>query len=864
MLFAADLETNGDRVAIVDHDGTELSYAQLARRADLVAEEMGRGRRLVLLAAENELDSVVAYLAALRAGNPLLVAPPAAFDDMVRQYDPDVVFGAETDWRAVPRRRGTVHDLHPELAMLLCTSGSTGSAKTVRLSHENVHANATAIAESLDLAADERAVTSLPMAYCYGLSVINSNLAAGARVVLSTESVVDPCFWERFQRHACTSLAAVPYTFELLDRVGFEHMELPSLRRVTQAGGRLDPGLVVRFAAMGRSRGWNFVVMYGQTEATARMACLDPERAESRPTAIGSPIPGGSIRIDAPDEDGRGEVVYTGPNVMMGYALGPDDLAAGRDVFELRTGDLARQADDGLYEIVGRASRFVKLFGLRIDLDRVEQDLRDLGIDASCAGDDSGLAIAVVGTDSEGVVRTVAERFGLPVGSVLVVEVDDLPRTTTGKPDYAGVTAAARKSPSVGRRRVANVDGLEKVFATVLGVEHLAETDTFVGLGGDSLSYVEVSLGVEEHLGFLPRGWHLMSIAELKGLEVRERSSSSMDTTVLLRALAMVMVVGTHVDVFETPGAAHVLLGAVGYNVARFQLVGAGSRARALFTTAGRVALPCAIFIGALSFWKDDITLANVALANNYLADGTWRYWYWFVEVLVQALVLIGVLLAIPAVTRAERRAPFGFAIGIVALTLALRLIPMGDPANQIYRTHSVLWLLALGWAAQRASAQWQRVTVSVLVAVSVPGFFDSPGRAFVVAGGLLVLIWFPHVPVWRAAVRPLAIVAASSLAIYLTHWPLLPVLAPWMPAWVALIVMLGLGVVGWWIVQQVTRWLRSGPLRAAAPVDAGWAAMVRSPAGPARRGGAVDPHVRSRSTAHRDPQLAATSRSSS
>jgi acyl-CoA synthetase (AMP-forming)/AMP-acid ligase II len=248
----------------------------------------------------------------------------------------------------------------------------------------------------------------------------------------------------------------VPYTFDLLDRVGFADMDLPSLRYVTQAGGRLAPGRVRRYAELGRRRGWDLFVMYGQTEATARMAYLPPDLAADHPGAIGIPIPGGALRLEPdPDwpEDDTGELVYTGPNVMLGYAEGPGDLARGRDVDELRTGDIGRRTDSGLYEIVGRRDRLVKLFGLRIDPRRIECALAQEGIEAVCVGGGEFLVVAVQGAESaEPARRIVAATVRLPATAVRLLSVDALPRLGNGKPDYqALLDQASGRPPSRGR-----------------------------------------------------------------------------------------------------------------------------------------------------------------------------------------------------------------------------------------------------------------------------------------------------------------------------------------------------------------------------------------------------------------------------
>ncbi|HEU5108877.1 MAG TPA: AMP-binding protein, partial [Micromonosporaceae bacterium] len=291
--FVRDLARHGDAPALITEDGT-VTYAELAPRVDDFARRLGPGRRLVLLAGRNEPDAVVAYLGALAGGHPLLLTPddPAAVDSLVAAYDPDVVVRrAARRWTVRDRRPGSAHDPHPDLVLLLSTSGSTGSPKLVRLSAANLAANAEAIAEYLDLRGTDRAATTLPMHYCYGLSVVNSHLVRGGGLILTDRSVTDPSFWKLFRRAAGTAFAGVPYTFDLLDRVGFEELDLPHLRYVTQAGGRLAPERVARYAALGRRRGWRLFVMYGQTEATARMAYLPPDLAETRPQAIGRPIP---------------------------------------------------------------------------------------------------------------------------------------------------------------------------------------------------------------------------------------------------------------------------------------------------------------------------------------------------------------------------------------------------------------------------------------------------------------------------------------------------------------------------------------------------------------------------------------------
>jgi acyl-CoA synthetase (AMP-forming)/AMP-acid ligase II len=454
--FAGNLATHGDAVAVITPDG-DLTYRELAARVADLAGRLGGQRRLILLAAGNEIDSLVIYLAALAAGHPVLLAPADHWESpesLVATYDPDIVAAiVDGQLRLHERRAASAHDLHPDLALLLSTSGSTGSPKLVRLSHTNLQANAESIAGYLDIRDSDRAVTTLPMHYCYGLSVVNSHLLRGAALIMTDLSVADPCFWDLFRKARGTTFAAVPYTFDLLDRVGFDAMLLPDLRYVTLAGGRLAPDRVRHYAALGQCNGWDLYVMYGQTEATARMAYLPPELAAASPHAIGVPIPGGSFRIEPlPEcaEPDTGELVYAGPNVMLGYAETRSDLGLGRTVDELRTGDIARRTSGGLYEIVGRRNRFLKIFGLRIDLHRVEATLDRHGLVSCCAGDDSELIVAVQGSGTpQDVQRLAARACGLPARAVRVLFLPDLPRPARTRTHHPPGLAGRRRGRSV-------------------------------------------------------------------------------------------------------------------------------------------------------------------------------------------------------------------------------------------------------------------------------------------------------------------------------------------------------------------------------------------------------------------------------
>ena len=225
--------------------------------------------------------------------------------------------------------------INSELLLCLTTSGSTGSPKLVRLSEQNLKSNAESIADYLKITSNERPVTSLPMYYSYGMSVINSHLIKGATILLTDKAVMQREFWTFIKEQKATSIAGVPYTYEMLKRLRFFHMELPELKTMIQAGGKLNAAYVKEYVDFAKQNNKEFIVMYGQTEAAPRMAYLPFDKAIEKNASIGIAIPGGKLCIvnangkNIKEPEVEGELVYKGENVCLGYAEKRMDLRKG-------------------------------------------------------------------------------------------------------------------------------------------------------------------------------------------------------------------------------------------------------------------------------------------------------------------------------------------------------------------------------------------------------------------------------------------------------------------------------------------------------------------------------------------------------
>lgn len=526
-LFVSRLREHGQRTAIITDEGRRLTYAELADAVDFQAAMLSKPVQLTIVEADNTVECVVAYLACLQAGYPVILSEPGSTTADARiptTYKVGLIF-RDCGLGVRPEALGSTQQvtLNSELCVLLSTSGTTGSPKLVRLSRTNIQSNATSIAKYLGLTASDRGITSLPLYYSYGMSVLNSHLHVGAAVLLTKKSVADAEFWSFFRTEGATSLSGVPFTFDLLERIGFRSQHYPTLRYLAQAGGRLPVERVRLYADWARASGRQMFVMYGQTEASPRMAYVPPEKLSENLDAIGIPIPGGSFALLA--EDGKtvhavdtpGELVYHGPNVMMGYAESVSDLARGAETPELRTGDLACRKKNGCYYIIGRKSRFSKIVGLRISLDEIERWMSASGLHGIVSGDDRAIAVAVTQTDAAvDLKKRLIQRFALPASALTVLVLESIPTLASGKFDYREVLRlgheAIETSPPAPTSLLA-------AYRDVLGNADVRPSDSFLDLGGDSINLVELSLVLENYLGAAPDNWEAQTIASLEALK---------------------------------------------------------------------------------------------------------------------------------------------------------------------------------------------------------------------------------------------------------------------------------------------------------------------------------------------------------
>ncbi len=454
----------GDNVAIIDEGKTKITYRQLAQEGKQLAEAAGK-RCLVFCLCENTIGSVLGYSAFVEHNIvPVLLSShleKELLDNLLSAYSPSYLWVPKEQENSFPDSKtvyesyqyvllktgyGKDYPLYDELCLMLTTSGSTGSPKFVRQSYTNVKVNAESIAEYLSLDETERPITTLPMNYTYGLSIINSHFLVGATLLVTDKGLMQKEFWNFFKEEQATSFGGVPYTYEMLDRLRFWRMELPSLRTMTQAGGKIIPELHKKFAEYAAGNGKQFIVMYGQCEATARMGYLPAEQAIVKCGSMGIAIPGGNFHLV--DANGKeitepfvaGELVYKGENVTLGYAeCGEDLIKADERNGVLQTGDMAQFDADGYYYIVGRKKRFLKIYGNRVNLDEIDRLIKGKfsNIDCASAGIDDHMYLFVTDQSiADEVKEFVVAKTKLNPAAFQAIVIDEIPKNDAGKTLY--------------------------------------------------------------------------------------------------------------------------------------------------------------------------------------------------------------------------------------------------------------------------------------------------------------------------------------------------------------------------------------------------------------------------------------------
>jgi long-chain acyl-CoA synthetase len=443
-----DLHTNApaliDGNMVITHK--ELRRLEATLCAEVISDE------LVLLISKNSTGSILGYTSFVNNNNPILLIDEwskAEVSNLLVEYEPayiwcpnDYSLSSEDyiehfcihEYKLYKRYRQKVL-VATSLAVLLPTSGSTGSKKFVKISKNNLVSNTESIISYLKLVAEDQSITTLPMSYTYGLSVINTHLTVGASIVITAAPILSKEFLSIYEESQVTNINGVPYSYDMFIRLGLLQKTIPTLRFLTQAGGPISIVKHKMLAEFCNLSNIDFFVMYGQTEATSRMAYLPPDKSLSKIGSIGIPIPGGKFHIDSQTN----ELIYSGDNVSLGYATCRADLMHPNSFNGvLHTGDTASVDSDGYYYITGRLNRYVKVTGKRISLDDIQSILENMypGTGFAVVGSDDKIVIYTDDLDNSSylsIINHISGRLSVNKRMVSVESVKLIPRNAAGK-----------------------------------------------------------------------------------------------------------------------------------------------------------------------------------------------------------------------------------------------------------------------------------------------------------------------------------------------------------------------------------------------------------------------------------------------
>jgi long-subunit acyl-CoA synthetase (AMP-forming) len=442
-----DIGNSKKKIVVVDEENNEISQYELNRKTQHISE-LFENNSVVIIVADNCLDFISCYIAAMNKSNVITLLLDKTFSteyiqSLIKIYKPNYIFCPKTielsgfkifkiiklkGFKILKTKEKIEKKLNFLNFLLLSTSGSTQSPKFVRLSKENIFDNTKKIIKSLRIKKNHTTITTMPAGYSYGLSIINTHLKVGAKIVLNNSTVFEREFWKKIRKFRVNSFGGVPEFYDILKKIDFRKYLTKDIRYFTQAGGRLNESTLNYLGNVSKEKNIKFFVMYGQTEASPRMTCLDWKFFFKKFNSVGKPLTGYEIKIVKNRKEIKkplikGEILFKGNNVSLGYAKNFNDLKKGNTNGRiLYTGDIGFQDKDNFIFLTGRSKRIVKIFGKRFNLDDIERYTQKEGQDVKCKIVDNklNLEISAKNLNEEIVINKISKKFNLNKNFIII------------------------------------------------------------------------------------------------------------------------------------------------------------------------------------------------------------------------------------------------------------------------------------------------------------------------------------------------------------------------------------------------------------------------------------------------------------
>jgi len=444
------------RVALIDAKTNEQStYKQLIKRIKYY-DQFIDDNSVIMIIVSNNINTIEFYLACLNSKKKCITMVldetfnKNYIETIIKKYKPNLIFNPKkiligkflnkrtvVNDQIISKTNFKNNKFNSINKLLLTTSGTTGSSKFVRFSKNNLVSNSRSIIKSLKIKKNHIVMTTMPMGYSYGLSILNTHLMSGAKIIINRESLLNKNFWIYLKKYKVNSLNGVPSFYNYLKKLDFKKFNLKKLLYLSQAGGNLDIEVKNYLYKFVKKLKIKLYFMYGQTEASPRISCFDVIKYPKKIGSVGRAIDGVSVgKVN--EKKKYSELYVKGKNVCLGYAENIFDLKKG-DVNKkfLKTGDVGYLDKERFIFIKGRIKRFSKLYGFRINLDEIEMYLKKMSIFCKCFSDDNKIFIKYLNSKNvKNIKKILFSKFNINSNSLELIKVKKLDQKITLKNQF--------------------------------------------------------------------------------------------------------------------------------------------------------------------------------------------------------------------------------------------------------------------------------------------------------------------------------------------------------------------------------------------------------------------------------------------